>query len=285
MVCPAQPPMPDTHHPPLPADPPVAPALASDPLGWRYRRCETAPARRRMGLASGALVLLCIGCGATRPVEPTARPAHVAQPPRAPTTAPVEAATQEVADLYSAQEALQDVLSGELVHLGTGRWTGIERLRACAFHNERVLVVNVYCTVSDSHAFRVDIFSPERGYVRIYAEANGPISVRDRALYFTFTAASEPRPSAETGLPPLTLGMAYRDLQRYDEERYEAFLPGCYGGEQHERKVGGCFKSLEGHEARWTERHSDFLQEASGEWYSVLRQLRGLASRYGRDPD
>jgi hypothetical protein len=187
--------------------------------------------------------------------------------------------------LYSADEALRDVLSGELVYMGTSRWLGIERFRACVFRNERVFVINVYCTVSDSHTLRVDVLSPKRGYVRIYAEADGPISVRDRALYFTFIAATEPPPGPATGIPPLALTMSHEQLRDYDRRRYDAFLPGCYGGTQYKQPVGGCLGALVARRAEWAAQNRAFLDQASGDWYRVIRALRSLAVRHGRDAE
>src|SRR5262245_47152956 len=125
------------------------------------------------GRAIVVSMVLDSACTASKPVPPRAARPPAAEdvwepePPRAP-------------GLYSATEALRDVLSGELEYIGTGRWPGMERMRACAFHNQRVVVVNAYCALHEPHAFRVDVFSPQRGRVRIYAEANGAISARPR---------------------------------------------------------------------------------------------------------
>lgn len=228
------------------------------------------------------LVLVSMACATSTPVEraPNRSAATDTRLREEPT-----AVTPVGQNLYSADEALRDVLSGELTYVGTGRWLGIDRLKACVFRNERVLVVNVYCTVSDSHAFRVDVLSPQRGYVRIYAEADGPITVRDRALYFTFTAASQPSPGPATGIPPLSLTMSYEELRDYDQRRYDAFLPGCYGGTQHEQPVGGCFGAFTARHAEWAAKNRTFLERASGDWYRVMRALRSLAARHGRDPE
>ena len=226
------------------------------------------------------LVLLSSACATSTPVERS--PAR---------SAPVETRTREepakaapAKGLYSPDEALRDVLSSELEYVGTGPWLGIERFWACVFRNDRVLVVNVYCTISDSHAFRVDVLSPKRGHIRINAEAPGPISIRDRALYFTFTAASQPPPGPATGIPPLALTMSFEELRDYDRRRYDAFLPGCYGGEQNEQPVGGCLGALAARRAEWASQSRAFLERANGDWYQVLRALRALAIRHGRDP-
>jgi hypothetical protein len=187
--------------------------------------------------------------------------------------------------LYSAQEALSDALSGELEYIGTGRWPGVERSRACAFRNRRVVIVNAYCTLNEIPAFRIDIFSPERGRVRIYAEARGAVSARDRRDYFTFMVESGPAPSSDARLPPLTLSMAYEELRSYEQRRYEAFLPSCYGGEQNARNIGGCLGALGPRASEWAAQNRTFLERANDDWYRVIRQLRGLATRFGAPQD
>ena len=84
------------------------------------------------------------------------------------------------------------MLSGPWEYLGTGPWHSTERTHACAFRNQRVIVVNVYCTLEDTQAFRVEVFSPQRGMTRIYAESRGAVSAGLRPDYFTFKAESEP---------------------------------------------------------------------------------------------
>jgi hypothetical protein len=183
--------------------------------------------------------------------------------------------------LYSAQEALSDALSGELEYIGTGRWPGVERSRACAFRNRRVVLVNAYCTLNEIQAFRIDVYSPERGHVRIYAEARGAVSVRARRDYFTFIVESSPVPSSEVRIPPLTLAMSYDALHDYEQRRYEAFLPSCYGGEQNAAKVGACLGSLGPRSREWAAQNRTFLERANDDWYFLIRRLRTLAARYG----
>jgi hypothetical protein len=227
------------------------------------------------------LVLLFSACASSTPVERAPqRGTPVATRPGAATTA----VTPAEEGLYSADAALRDVLSGSLEYVGTGHWPGIARMWTCVFRNERVVVVDAYCSISDSHAFRIDVLSPRRGYVRIYAEADGPISVRDRALYFSFDVATEAPPGLATGIPPLALTMSYEQLRDYDQHRYDAYLPGCYGGTKNKQPIAGCLGSLAARKAEWTSQNRAFLEHASGDWYRVVRDLRALALRHGRDP-
>lgn len=224
---------------------------------------------------SALLALSVAACGTAKPIERAQRPVVGERKP----------APSSVRGLYAAEEALRDVLSGELQYIGTGRWPGVERSRACAFRNERVVVVNAYCTLNEVQAFRIDVYSPERGRVRIYAEASGPVSARDRAEYFSFMVESGQPPAPEARIPPLTLAISYDELRQYEQRRYDAFLPGCFGGEQNQRNVGGCLGSLEPRKGEWAAQSRAFIERANADWYRVIRQMRSLAARYGAHPD
>src|SRR4051812_40256554 len=114
------------------------------------------------------LLLLALGCARVSPPE---APPPEPVPPPVPAPPPPIVPPPQPTGVYSLGEALEDALSGPWTYLGTGPWTGNQRVKACAYRNERVLVVNVYCTIKEVKAFRVDVFSPTRGRVRIYAEA------------------------------------------------------------------------------------------------------------------
>lgn len=232
----------------------------------------------RRQYVNAALLVLAAACGTSKPSQhpPPPRPTGFrisTTPPPAPK------------GLYSAQEALRDVLSGELEYIGTGRWPGVERSRACAFRNQRVVIVNAYCTLNEVNAFRIDVYSPQRGSVRIYAETKGALSTRQRRDYFTFTVESSPPPSSAARLPPLRLAMPYEELRSYEQKRYEAFLPGCFGGEKYEQPVGGCLGELAPRHTEWAAQNRAFLDRASDDWYRVIRQMRTLAARYGVHPE
>ena len=219
--------------------------------------------------------LAAVACSAP-PVQPRARTA-AALPSAQPAPAPD--------GLYAPDEALKDALSGPWEHLGTGAWPGISRMNACVFRNARVFIVNVYCTIKDAQAVRVDIYSPQRGRARVYAESKGRVSERDRRDYFTFTAESEPPPGPQARMAPLSLAMSFQQLRVYEEQRYGAYLPGCFGGQELSRKREGCLGALAPRAAEWTTRSRAFLEQASADWYRVVRELRAAAARYGREPD
>lgn len=222
--------------------------------------------------------MLLAACSAsTTPVERPSPPAAVTRPAPGPAPAPR-------ADLYAVDEALKDVLSGTLEYVGTGRWPGVDRSYTCAFRNGRILVVNAYCTRTEAPAFRIDVYSPGRGRVRLYAESNGPISNRDRARYFSFVAATEPPPGPDAPVGVLGLTMTFDELRRYEQKRYDAYLPACFAGEQNEQPIEGCLGPLASQVKPWAASNRDFLVHASGDWYRVVRMMRELARRYGKDP-
>lgn len=221
--------------------------------------------------------LFVLACGTTQQTE-TVHPAASA------TKAPVSTVGPATA-LYSAKEALEDVLSGPLEHVGTGRWPGVDRMYACAFRNARVLVVNVYCTLTETPAFAVQVYSPTRGRARIYAESRGPVSEQMRSDYFTFTAESEPPPGPEARIPPLNLAMSFLDLHVYETERHRAFLPACYGGIEFSRERSGCLDALAPRENEWAAQNRAFFAHANDDWYSVVRALRIQAQQHGKQPD
>ena len=187
--------------------------------------------------------------------------------------------------LYPLDEALQDALSGPWEHLGTGPWYGNARLPACAYRNGRVIVVNVYCTSKEPLAFRLDVYSPTRGWVRIYAEAKVPVSTVRRRDYFSFNTEAQLPPRPEAGVPPLALTMSFAELQRYDRRRYERFLPACYGGVEIHRPTGSCLGELAPRAAQWAERNRRFLEHPPDNWYHIVRELRALARKHSKNLD
>ncbi len=220
------------------------------------------------------------GCAAK---QKSAEQGAAAGGPGAAATSTVTPAPQVASGLYSADEALRDALSGPLEYVGSGPWPEVERLHACVFRNQRVVVVNAYCTQTESSVFRIDVYSPAGGHVRIYAEGKGPVSAQMRQSYFTFKALSEPPLDPGLSMRPLTLSMSFSELRDYDQKRYEAFLPACYGGTELDQPLGGCLGSLATHAAAWSDQHRAFLRHASDDWYSMMREMRRLASQYGKD--
>jgi hypothetical protein len=165
-----------------------------------------------------------------------------------------------------------------LTHVGTGPWYGIDKISACAYRNDRVLVVNVYCTTKEGNAFRVDIHSPTRGRVEIYAEAASPISTLARTRYQMFTADSQ---QADPELPALA-GVTFTALHAYDEKRARAkSSPTCFGGDEGGAVQGDCTTGVEAHAEAWIARNGPFLTKPNPEWYRLVKELRARARRDG----
>jgi hypothetical protein len=213
----------------------------------------------------------------------TASTAPPHRPPAALPPEPVQEPSPQLG-LYTVDEALKEALSGTLEYVGTGRWPGIERSFSCAFRNERVVVVNAYCTRREATALRIDIYSPGRGRVRLYAEAKGPISQRERAQYFSFVAATEPPAGPETPVGHIGLKMGFDALRGYEQRRYDAYLPACFAGKQNGQPTKGCLGTLSSHTAPWAAANHDFLAHPSADYHRLVRILRELATRYGKDP-
>jgi hypothetical protein len=226
------------------------------------------------------VAVLVLGCARVRaPETAPGTPVLAPEPP------PPVVLEPERAGVYALDEAVKDALSGPWTYIGTGPWTGNHRVEACAYRNDRVIVVNVYCTIKEVKAFRVDVFSPTRGRVRIYAEAKAPVSTLTRKDYFSFNAESEPPPGPRAGLGPVILTMSFPDLLDYDGRRYQKFLPSCYGGvEVYRRQGGGCLRGLGPGAAEWAATNRSFLQDPPEDWYRIVRELRALALQHGRDP-
>lgn len=230
------------------------------------------------------LVLLATGCAAVQSLK-GADPARQSAAPVVQSDPVRKSASAREDGPYPLDEALRDVLAGPWEYLGTGPWYGNSRVHACAYRNERVLVVNVYCTRKEAKAFRLDVYSPTRGWVRIYAEAKVPVSTVRRRNYFSFNAEAQPPPRLEAGVPPLALTMSFAELQQYEQRRYERFLPTCYGGVEIHRRRGGCLGELAPRAAKWAERNRAFLDHPPDDWYYIVRELRALAGKHGKTRD
>jgi hypothetical protein len=239
---------------------------------------QSSSARRAPLRLDTWLWLALIGACATSAPAPRARPAP------APTRVSVAPAPAP-AGLYAADEAVRDALASPLEYVGTGPWPGVDRMHACVFRNPRVLLVNAYCSPKETNALRIDVYSPTRGRVRIYAESRGAISARSRQDYFTFTAESEPPAGPQARLPQLATSMSYAALRDYEQQRYAAYLPACFGGTEFYRGREGCLGPLGPRKAEWSSQNRAFLEHANHDWYRLVGELRTLATRYGREPD
>lgn len=227
------------------------------------------------------LVLACVCACYHDAAPPPHRDTPVETTQRAPLT--VQSTQPEPTregELYAMDEALADALSGPLQHIGTGAWFGLFRVNACAYRNQRVIVVNVYCTTNEMKAFSIVVLSPTRGRAVIYAEADAPISTLKRGDYFTFKGEANVPP--DSSLRPLSLGFGYDELTTWDEKRYNKYLPGCFGGVEIKRPQSGCLKPFEAKAATWKDRNQPFFDDPPEDWYRIVREMRERAKRDGK---
>src|ERR1041385_5344607 len=134
--------------------------------------------------------------------------------------APPSAPEVPAAPGYSAIDALADAKASPLTYVGIGAWPGNYSIKGCVYKNDRVFVVDVYCTYKEQVAFSVVIVNPDKGEVRIYAEAEKPISTITRAEYFTFEVDSFP-PGEGPAVPALKTA-TFQQVADYTQNVYNA---------------------------------------------------------------
>lgn len=210
---------------------------------------------------------------APTPDQPLEQPTDVATPtPPAPPTRTKNPGS----DLYDLDEALADASIEPWTFVGTGEWYGMFRVNACVYRNERVFIVNPYCTLKEKLAASVVVLHPERGRVVIYAEGDAPTSTTQRSAWLTFKGESHVPTD-----PPLRLDFTYAQLRAWDEARYNQSAPACYTGTELRRPLDGCYK-LDPAREQWTERNADFLREPPPAYFALMRELRDRALQDAR---
>lgn len=200
-----------------------------------------------------------------------------------PQTAPVETSRPLVVEtrpqpdnpgvLYALDEALADAFSQRWTFVGTGEWFGMFRVNACVYRNDRVFIVNIYCTRKEMKAFGLVVLSPTRGRVYIYAEGDQTISTSTRKDWITFKGEAH-LPVVDEKVPALRLDFTYAELRAWDEKRYYRHGPACYGGVEIKRPQGGCIHGLEAQKDAWAARNKAFLDEPNADWYRIVKEMR-----------
>jgi hypothetical protein len=196
--------------------------------------------------------------------------AAVPNVPTAPSVPDVEEPSND-APLYTITDALEDVASGPLELIGTGPWFGNYSIHACAYRNERVVVVNVYCTRKEQPAFGLAVFSPERGRVYLYAEADDPISTLQRTDYGTFRAEVQPLPEDA----PLSLDLSYTELNAWEERRYKAHEGACW----QDSGQSSCSHDLMHLLDEWAASAKPWIADPPASWYQLTKDLHARAAR------
>jgi hypothetical protein len=176
--------------------------------------------------------------------------------------------------LYTIPEALDDLAASPLAFIGTGEWFGNASIHACAYRNDRVIVVNVYCTRKETPALGLIVLSPARGRVRIYVEDDAAISTLKRKDYQTFRAEAQPPLDAD----PPRLDFTYAELNAWEERRYHAGQGACWL----ESGYGDCSDRLAvdaSGRAAWSASTKTFLADPPESWYALTKDLHGRATR------
>lgn len=215
---------------------------------------------------------MCVlaGCWKSKPSPPPMRP--VGDKP----LVVAESPPAEPKGLYGLDEALADAFSGPWTFVGTGVWFGMFRVNACVYRNERVVIVNKYCTLKEKPAAGVVIMHPTRGRVFIYAEGDKPISATRRPDWFTF--------KAESNVPTdhaLRVDAPFAELRVWDEKRYYQNAPGCFGGVELKKPQDGCYK-LDAATQDWNAKNRAFLKDPPDAWYRIVAEMRERAKREAR---
>jgi hypothetical protein len=171
---------------------------------------------------------------------------------------------------YTVTDALADAKSGKLERIGIGDWPGNFSIKGCIYKNDRVFVVDVYCTYKEQPAFSVVIIAPQ-GEVRIYAEANDPISTITRKEYFTFYAES-----FVFDEPPPELATAQYDLvTSWQEKHGEAWRTNP--------ELKACSTDMkECPDPTWLEPARAFIAAPTDDWTWIVNQLRNRAQHSGK---
>jgi hypothetical protein len=173
--------------------------------------------------------------------------------------------------MYTVTEAFDDIAAGPLVFVGRGEWFGNASIKACAYRNARVIVVNEYCTATETPALGLVVISPTRGRLKIYAEAESAISTLQRSDYITFRAEVEEPATDE----PAALAFTYAELRAWDERRYNAHHGACWYANAEE----SCSMGHSGQLAAWSESAKAFIDDPPEAWYRLAKDLHARALR------
>jgi hypothetical protein len=249
--------------------------------------------RRVWAGASSALLALALAAACNEPLAPPGGKPH-AHEPAAPgdariaaadavtvtdaglVVAPADGAPVAPADaaavpFYLVTEALADAKVSPLKRLGIGAWPGNFSIKGCVYRNDRVFVVDVYCTYKEQLAFSVVVISPSKGEVRVYAEANDPISTVSRADYFTFYAETYPPALAPPALATATFDQVTSWQSDFQDDRR---LPDT---------IAPCSTDIETcADPAWLSAAHAFIDVPTEDWTWIIDQLRNRAQHDGK---
>lgn len=175
-----------------------------------------------MGSRFALPVLVAIaGCKTGTPQPPAMPPATGAWLV-SPVGAPMALSTPSPPPMYTAEDAIHDVLASPLELVGVGAWPGYFRHLSCIYRNTQVIVVDMRCNRRETYQFVAIVDSPGRGRVEIVADARQktvPLSTVPRAGYETFEVSGA---GPWEGPAQLALEMSYDEITGYEELRSRA---------------------------------------------------------------
>ncbi len=232
-------------------------------------------------LLLGGVTIVSIACGGSNPTARTTAwqtPAKGAKSVTTQDTAKPRQSFVAVDHLYTAKEAIADIMASPLEFIGTGQWYGEAPFPPCAYKNDRVLVIDGYCTTNrEITTFSILVFSKTKGYLKMYAytqETKKPISKIRRQLYTDFYVTSQPPPAKGAIKQPLSFHMGYRELARYNGKRAGVYdLPSCWEGIRHDPK-SGCNREMPSHyRPAFAKEHTLFVNNPPPLWYRFVKHM------------
>lgn len=175
--------------------------------------------------------------------------------------------------LYTPQEALNDINSSKLVFLGRDLFPGNDQNRTCVYKNEKAYVLyhNCMSNKKESSATDIEVISFNGGIVSFYiqnARGNTPVSETDRADYtMTWRVSSQPSPSVGK--------MSVADLKEYRKAHTNSgcFIGSTFKAQDMNSKVH-CFKGFENNS--WATAGESFWREPGDEWMKTQKHLRDV---------
>jgi hypothetical protein len=173
---------------------------------------------------------------------------------------------------YSVIDALDDAKASPLKYVGIGAWPGNYSIKACIYRNDRVFLVDVYCTYREQPALSVVVISPTKGYVELYAEGDKAISQLTRKEYMTFNADVYP-PLADLPAPPLDA--TFEQVTDWKEKSYNTRLK--------LPAFGACSTEIaECADPTWVATSKELIANPPDEWTWVIDQIRNRAQHDGK---
>jgi hypothetical protein len=173
---------------------------------------------------------------------------------------------------YTPQQALADVLSSPLEFVGKGLLYGYQSIESCLFRNDKVLVLDGYCTKTEVGAADLIVYSMElKQALQIHAESNGnftPISQTNPAKYPPNYWYADLR---ETG-PDIHLEISFSAFADLYQNMAQNQAPDCLVSAQFSTCAGNPSYTQD-----WLSEAESFRKSPGKSWHQVLLLLKNSA--------